>query len=159
MKYFICALEGTPFTERKEVTPAGQLPGNVHLGIPAEQTERIISMTRIQTAIYEIENQEAFISLPCLFKLKDALAPHGIVLKTDNPTDKPIKTILLTPKIDIELEIPEENIHRMPESFAGLFRCFKGACFTAAGTDQSVILLLDPEKIVESIHNDQYAHC
>jgi hypothetical protein len=170
VKYFICALEGTPFTERKEVTTAGTLPGNVHLGIPAERTERIISMTRIQTAIYVIENQEAFISLPCLFRLKDVLAPHGIILKTDKSDipinkssdisiDKHIKTILLTPKIDIELEIPEESIHRMPESFAGLFRCFKGAYFTAAGTGQSVILLLDPEKIVESIHNDQYAHC
>jgi len=174
VKYFICALEGTPFTERKEVTTAGQLPGNVHLGIPAERTERIISMTRIQTVIYVTENQEAFISLPCLFRLKDVLAPHGLVLKTDKSDipidrsidisinksiDKPIKTILLTPKIDIELEIPEESIHRLPESFAGLFRCFKGAYFTPAGTGQSVILLLDPEKIVESIHNDQYAHC
>jgi len=154
VKYFICALEGGPFIERNDATPAAQIPGSVKLGIPAEQTERIISITRIQTAIYEIVNQEAFISLPCLFRLKDVLAPHGIVLKTDKsdiPIDKPIKTILLTPKIDIELEIPEERIHRMPESFAGLFRCFKCAYFTAAGTDQNMILLLDPEKLVESL--------
>jgi hypothetical protein len=157
VKFFICTLEVGAHTERKEVTPV-QLPGSVQLGIPAEWTERIISITRIQTVIYEIENKEAFISLPCLFNLKDVLASHGIVLKneklTNKSNDKSSKIILLTPKIDIELEIPEENIHRMPESFAGLFRCFKGAYFTAAGTDQSVVLLLDPEKIVESIRYD-----
>ena len=141
MKYFICALEGT------------------QLGIPAEWTERIISTDRIQTALYETEpfpdnsgKNELFISLPVLFRLKDRAAPHGLVLKSGGKGDNaaPGRTVLLTPKIDIELDIPEANIHRLPESFAGLYRCIQGACFS----NQNIILLLDPEKLVETLPHD-----
>jgi chemotaxis signal transduction protein len=109
------------------------------LGIPAEHTEKIISIERAQTAVFETENGEVFISLPALFQLKES-APNGIILKAPEP-----KTILLTPKIDIDLEIPEENIRGLPESFSGWARYFRGACFN----DQNVILILDPGKIKE----------
>jgi len=123
MKYFICALD------------------TVHLGIPAERTERIIPVSRVQTAVYETENQEAFISLPLLFRQKEPAAPHGIVLKGA------VKTVLLTPRIDIELEIPEEDIHQLPQALVGLSRYFRGVCFSG----QKTILVLDPAKLVESI--------
>ena len=131
VKYFICAL------------------GEINLAIPAEQTERIIPVARVQTSVMESETQEVFISLPVLFRQKDAAAPHGLVLKTEvkfSAAGFPGKTILLTPRIDIELEIPEENIHRLPEAFSGLFSCFKGACF--AGNSQNMTLILDPEKLI-----------
>jgi hypothetical protein len=121
LRYFICALD------------------KINLGIPAEQTERIIPVTRVQDAIRETENQEVFISLPALFQQKDA-APHGLVLKSKTA----VKTVLLTPRIDVELEIPEESIHSLPQALAGAFGNFRGAYCT----DQNVILILNPEKIM-----------
>jgi len=136
MKYFICALD------------------RMNIGVPAERTERIIPVARAQTALLETEgeagNQNVFISLPVLFKQKDPAAPHGVVLKNTEPQTSaanPGKTILLTPRIDIDLEIPEENIHGLPGAFAGLLGCFRGGCFN----DQNLILILNPEKIMERI--------
>ena len=127
MKYFICALD------------------KINLGIPSEQTERIISVNRIQTAVYETEDGEAFISLPALLKQGGIAAPHGLILKTGER--RPKKIILLAPKIDIELEIPEETIRRLPEAFAGALEFFTGVCF--AGSDENMVLILDPKKIME----------
>jgi hypothetical protein len=120
--------------------------------------------------VYETENSssgalsgtvEAFISLPALFRQSEIAAPHGLVLKTlENRRDsqeielpavgegRPQKTILLAPKIDIELEIPEESIYRLPEVFAGLYSYFFKGAFIGA---QDMILILNPEKIVEGI--------
>jgi len=130
LKYFICAL------------------GGINLGIPAEQTERIIPVTRIQSAVCETENQEVFISLSALLRQKETAAPHGVVLKPLVPESQPpntTKTILLAPKIDAELEIPEEDIHSLPRAMDGLYRHFRGAYCT----DQNVILILDPKKLRE----------
>jgi len=129
MKYFICALDA------------------IDLGIPAERTERIIPAARVQTAVYETENQEAFISLPLLFRQKDPAAPHGVVLKAPEVLPPGPKTVLLTPRIDRELDIPEETIYQLPQAFTGPFRYFSGACFNA----QSAILLLNPAKLMESM--------
>jgi len=122
-KYFICAL------------------GGINLGIPAEQTERIVSVTRKQDAVCETENQESFISLPALLRQKDKTAPHGIVLKPAG--GQATKTTLLTPKIDAEIEIPEENIHGLPRAMDGAYKYFKGAYCA----DKKVILILNPEKL------------
>ena len=127
MRYFICALD------------------KINLGIPTEQTERIIQVTRVQTAEYETENQETFISLPVLFKQKDSSAPHGLVLKLSSSAA--VKTVLLTPKIDIDMEIPEESIHQLPDAFAGVFRYVRGACFN----NKNLILIISPEKLMEGI--------
>ena len=129
LKYFICAL------------------GKITIGIPAEQTERIVSVTRAQGAVCETENGEVFISLPMLLRKEDGSAPHGIVLKSSAGESSPVKTVLLTPRIDMELEIPEEGIHSLPKAFAGVFRHCRGAHCTG----HSVILILDPEKLTESI--------
>ena len=129
MKYFICALD------------------KINLGIPAEQTERIIQVTRVQGAVYETENQEVFVSLPVLLRQKDSSAPHGVVLKSNTGESSAVKTVLLTPRIDVELEIPEENIHSLPEALGGLFKYFRGAYCT----DQNVILILNPQKLIESM--------
>jgi hypothetical protein len=132
LNYFICAL------------------GRINLGIPAQQTERIIQVTRVQDAVCETENQEVFISLPALLRQKGCAAPHGIVLKpgavgrTSGSTLA--KTTLLTPRIDAEMEIPEENIHSLPKAMGGSYRHFRGAYCT--GT--SVIFILNPEKLMES---------
>jgi len=125
VKYFICAL------------------GKVNLGIPAGQTERVIPVTRPQTAVYEIENREAYISVPALFRQNNAAAPHGLVLKTTPAGCE--RAILLTPRIDIDLEIPAEDIHRLSEAFTGIFSFVSGVCFSR---EEDMILILDTEKII-----------
>jgi len=127
-KYFICAL------------------ARIFIGIPAQQTERIISVTRKQDAPRETENNEVFISLPALLKQKETAAPHGIVLKriASQPPDAP-RTTLLTPKIDAELEIPTEEIRGLPKVLGGSYKNFRGAYCDG----QKVILILNPEKLLE----------
>ena len=134
MKYFICNLE--------------MINNNTtgYLGIPAEKTERIISVNRVQTVVYETENQDTFISLPVLFQLKDRTTVHGLVLKPEAACGcgcGPVKTILITPRINTEIEIPQENIHRLPESMTEMLVFFTGVCFD----DKNMILILDPEKL------------
>ena len=118
MKYFVCALDG------------------ICLGIPAEYTEKLISAPQSPA------DTEVFISLPTVFHLKNTDAPHGIVLKSDSP----VTTVLLTPKIDIELEIPGENIHALPQALMGQLQYFCGASFF----DHTMILILNPEKFMRS---------
>ena len=135
------------------------------LGFPSEQTERIISIDRMQTNVYETGENGAFISIPALLRQKDTASRHGLVLKSLN------SITLLTPKIDVELDIPREKISKLPEVFTGVFSFFSGACFLdAAGSENfarsksivqsescgivrcescSIVLLLDPKKIME----------
>ena len=128
---------------------AGDQPGlpspQFNLGIPAEQTERIITITREQTGVMESENQDTYISIPALFQQKETPVQHGLVLKTGT-ADSRNKTILLTPRIDIDLEIPEESIHPLPDPFTGLFSFISGVCFSR----QSMILILDLKKLLDN---------
>jgi hypothetical protein len=114
----------------------------MHLGIPAEQTERIIAITRKQTAVYETDNGEAFISLSVLLNI-DVPAPHGLILK--NLATGTAKTMLLAPRIDIDLEIPEEGIQQMPKAISGMFRYIRGVYFN----DNNAIFILNLEKLIE----------
>ena len=131
MKYFICALDNISFKSQ------------CYLGIPADHIERIVPVDRAAAAVHETEGEEAFISIPALLKLKDSAAPHGLVLKAPGPP----KTVLLCPKIDVELEIPEEGIHSLPKALAEGLAYLSGALFT----EQKLILTLEPEKLIESV--------
>jgi len=130
LKYFVCAQD------------------KISIAIPAEQTEHIISVTRVQKTVCETENQEIFISLPVLLRQEDSTAPHGIILKSKEPSA--VKTVLLTPRIDMELEIPEEKIHSLPAAMGGVYTYFRGAYCA----EQNVILVLNTEKIKEVAGRD-----
>jgi len=125
VKYFICALDKT------------------NIGIPARQTERIISAEGAR----EKEDGEKIISLPELFQLKNCETPHAVILKRDNGNAYNSKILLLTPRIDAELEIPEDEIRGLPNAMAGVYRHFTGAYCC----DTKVILILNPEKIAETL--------
>ena len=127
MKYFICSL----ISENHSI-------GNCLLGIPSEHTERIILASRTQTIIYETENEDFYISIPVLLKLKDQSAHHGLILKS--------KTTLLLPRIDVELEIPEEEIKTLPKALEEIFCYFRGVYFSS-----NMILILEPEKLLEYV--------
>jgi len=125
MKYFICALD------------------TIGVAVSGECTERIISVSRIQSSVYEKEEQNIFISLSLLFKKENLSTPHGILLKPKN-NDK--KVTLLTPPIDIDLEIPEKDIYTVPIALTEKLRYFSGACFI----EGRLVLILNTEKLLEA---------
>ena len=126
MKYFICSLDSTCL-----------------LGIPSEHTERLIPAGRVSAAVCEREGDEVFISIPALLKLKDPAAPHGLILKSVSP----VKTVLLSPRIDMELEIPEGDIQSLPEVLADMLKFSRGAYFK----EQNIILILDTANLMEQV--------
>ena len=134
MKYFLCSLE----------VPAGdgESGTDIKLGILAAHAERIIPVTKVQTAGYETINEEVSISMPVLLQQKNNATPHGVVLKTACSP----KTVLLIPRIEMDLEIPEEKIHQLPKVFIGMSRYFRGIYFNK----QNLVLLLDTENLMGS---------
>ena len=127
MKYFLCTFD------------------TIYLGIPSECTERVISVSRIPSSVYETEKQDVYISLPLLFRRADLSAPHGIVLK---PGNEERKTILLVPPLDIDLEIPEEDIYSVPKAFSGILRYCNGACFIDKDKGERLVFTIDTKKII-----------
>ena len=133
MRYFICAMDG------------------INLGVPAEWTERVISASQAQGASGETA---LCISIPALLRNKDAAAPHALVMKSDTIAESPssqVKTILLVPKIDIDLQIPEENIHALPKVLKDFLQYFRGAYFAAKESPAAagqMILILDPRQLI-----------
>ena len=127
MKYFICSLDA------------------IFLGVSTELAEGVTSVSRIQTAVCEKEDNTSFISLPALLKRDTFSALHGIVLKRRSGVEKDGKIILLMPPIDIDLEIAEKDIYTVPRVVSGMFRFFSGVCFS----DQRLIFTLDTEKLLD----------
>ena len=126
MKYFLCALN------------------TIYLGIPSECTERVISVAGGEPSVCTIEGNNVYISLPLLLKCADQAAPHGIVLKSKNEE----RTItLLAPPLDIDIEIPEEDIYSIPKAFSEILRYCKGACFIEKAGGERLIFILDIDKI------------
>ena len=120
MKYFLCAID------------------NICLGIPQDNSAHIISSSAI-------EDNDLIISLPQLMNCPNILTPHGIVLK---PVNSNRKTILLTPPIDIEIDIPDEDIHDTPRAIAKILPFCNGACFIKYTNGENLIFTLDIMKIM-----------
>jgi len=130
MKYFICALN------------------EIRLGFPAEFTERIITVSRMHTHITESEEQETFVSIPLLFR-QSAGSPHGLVLRSDR-VNRYLqgKIILVMPKIETDLEIPDEKVHALPAGFSGIYSFIKGICFA----DRNMVLIIDPILLLDMLY-------
>ncbi|MCL2833590.1 MAG: hypothetical protein FWD78_10510 [Treponema sp.] len=131
MKYFVCSLTG------------------INLGIPAEKIGRISDADLTQKKIIETINEETVILIPALFGQAETAAPHALHLKNNLSG-----TILLTPKIDIDLEIPDSEIKRLPAAFAGVYTYISGVCFESSG---GMVLILNPDKLAEmyaEVNND-----
>jgi hypothetical protein len=127
------------------------------LAIPSEWTERVVPIAQEQPGGAD-EEQKTFISLPALFRQEDIPGVHGVILKPNMPAQANTpgggKRVLLSPRIDQEIEIPEENIHQLPETLAGVLRICRGVYFIGDGA----MFILDMEKIAGD-SNDTYAHC
>ena len=127
MKCFICSLDSV---NRSSVSC---------LGIPSEYIEKIIPADMAGSSLSGANEKWDLVSVPMLLNLKDIPAIHALVLKASDP----VKTALLTTKIDEELEIPQEHIKQLPEVLAESLDFFKGVYFTG----QRLILILEPSKL------------
>ena len=139
MKYFICALD------------------TIQIGIMAQKTERIIQSDRTLSSVFETQTNtdeeiEAFISLPALLMQKNTDTPHTLVLKSSVIPSSQLKAklFLLTPKIDNELDIPEEHIHQLPLALNDLRGYIKGIYFSGQ-TVQTMVLILNIDTLLERI--------
>ena len=139
MKYFICTLGISDETQQDQTTKQE----TIQLGIPTMHTERIIPVKKTQAAESEIEKEGASVSLPVLFQQKHIDTPHGVILRSNRAT----KTVLLTPRIERDLEIPEERLHQLPNVFIGLSRYFRGVYFD----NDNLIYIINTEKFMEGI--------
>ena len=117
MKFFICTFD------------------SILLGIPSDRIERIIPVN-------EAQDTALTVSIPDMFRLKDRASVHALVLKA--PVDN---TVFLVPRIENELEIPEENIQCLPQTLSEMIIFCNGVYFT----DTTMILTLDPDKLLENI--------
>ena len=79
-------------------------------------------------------------------------APHGIVLKPVNEK----KTVLLAPPLDIDLEIPDEDIYTLPKTFNEILRYCKGVCFINKDKNERMVITLDIEKIIKDYSPGAY---
>ena len=146
MKYFLCVFD------------------TVYLGIPSEFVERVISVSAnglsgsgMQSSVCEIHGNDVYISLPLLFGRADLPSPHGLVLKSgesSSPVNGERKTILLTPPLDIDLEIPEEDVYSVPRAFSELLRYCNGSCFInidrkEVDRQERLVFTLDINKLLE----------
>jgi len=112
----------------------------IRFGIPAEYTEKIIQLSREQNSIFETADNNIFVSLPALFRQSYSTL-HGLIMKLSDSKNQ--KIILLTPKIEKEIEIPDGCIHRLPDMFSGPFVFFMGVFFS----DENPVFIFNPEKI------------
>jgi hypothetical protein len=124
MKYFMCVLDG------------------MVLGIPSAAVARIIPAPRTQDVLCEIQEGELFISLPILFDKNSVTAPHGIILREGKK-----QTILLAPRIETDIDIPEEKIETLPALIGERLSWLNGAYFTKS----TLVLLLDTVNLLQHL--------
>ena len=130
MKYFICNPEtNSPLT------------GISLLAIPSEKIEKIYASQREMKEITEEEDGEVFFSIPLLLKLKNNLPSHALKIKKNILKEN---LVLLCPKVDLEIDIPDENIHPLPYTMSKM-NFFSNACFL----ENKLYLILEIEKLLE----------
>ena len=131
MKYFISDLGST---ENKDL--------HTCLAFPLDHTERIVP--------HDACDSDA-VSIPSLLKTNNISVLHGIILKSGMDSASVKRTSLLVPRIDIEIDIPDEEIYSLPKVLEDMLKYFKGVHFT----DQKMILIFDPNKLFQIDHREQ----
>jgi len=148
MKVFLCSYNG------------------FSLAVPMDKVSSIMLLTEdnnYKTLMYfNNENGNTYISLPMLFNCPSLNMKHGIILKnsdSDNDTVIKDKTILLTTEIECESEISDDKILTIPKTL-NVFefsQFFSGILFyrRQPKTSESLILLLNPELMVQKINKEK----
>jgi len=97
------------------------------------------------------ENLNTYISLPLLLNCAGGEPRHGIILKDGDDERLEKKTVLLTYEIESEIELAQNKIYPLPESFSAMkfSQYFMGMVFS-----KELILLLNPEQTVQNIKKE-----
>jgi hypothetical protein len=129
MKYFVCTLGGA---------------GEILLGFPSVLAAEFIALRRSQSALFERDKSECFFSMPVLFGKPAVPTVHGIVLKGCRE-----RTIALAPRIDTDMDIPEEAVHPLPALIGDTLPFVRGVAFIG----DALILLVNPDTLLEEINS------
>ena len=112
----------------------------INLGIPKDNTEKIVPINRDQNILLAEDQGQNYISIPILFKLNGSISPHAVVLKNCN-------TMLLCPKIDSEITVSSDEIYEMPKALQHFFVYVNGIFFR----DNDLILIMDTDLLLEKL--------
>ncbi|MCL2229590.1 MAG: hypothetical protein FWC01_00695 [Treponema sp.] len=118
---------------------------NIHIAISADKVARFVSHN-------SEESGDTKIPL-CMFfsnqKYNENSPSHGIVLKQETDDNK--TTVIITPPVEEDINVAQEEIHSLPESFCGVYSSFNGMFFNK----QKIIFFLDVEIFI-SLWNKMY---
>jgi len=144
--------------------------GDFSLAIPIDSVSSITLYHGDTGKIMEksSENQNTYISLPLLFNYPAEKVKHGIILKNADDEYNTIienRNILLTTEIECETNIPDEKIYSVPVTLKSFqfSLMFSGIIFDSvihrkntaiSNTAENIILLLNPEKLVQNIKKE-----
>jgi len=103
-----------------------------------------------KTIFYDQEKRNTYLSLPCLFNMKDKSVYHGVILRKWNSNEN--KTVLLTAEVKRDAEIPDEEFHPIPKTLAAMSfsSMFKGIQFSG-----SPVLLLNIENLIQIVQKEK----
>jgi len=128
--------------------------------IPTESVSSLMLYTRrvSHTVEYHPKNGNAYVSLPRLFKCPTAEVSHGITLKNNNNNDETMenKIILLTTKVEKEMEIKNELVYPLPKIFT-LFRIstfFNGILFNSNNNEEPPLLFINTGQLALTIQKE-----
>jgi len=115
---------------------------NIYIAVSADKVKRFISHNSEESS----DNDKIKIIVNTIFgKLHNTdnkFFSHDIVLKQKTNDDKTL--ILVTPPVERDIEVSENQIQNLPESLTGVYSSFNGLYFDK----QNIIFFLNLEKMI-----------
>jgi len=137
--------------------------GDFALAIPMSCVSALTNLSantaQREAVAHDGENGNTYISLPKLFGLPPENIRHGVVMnRPDGETgggDKN-KTVLLSPEIVREIDIPDEQIFPLPKVLDGTHfsELFSGVQLAEKPVLLNPVLVLDPERLARYVKKE-----
>jgi len=111
---------------------------SIHIAVAADKVSKFISHDMT-------EAEQTVIPLYILFtrhQKNENVSFHGIVLKQEICDNK--KIVIMTPPIEEDINVSQEEIQSLPDSFSGVYSSFNGIYFYR----QKLIFFLDIENFI-----------
>ncbi|MCL2599799.1 MAG: hypothetical protein FWD88_01260 [Treponema sp.] len=142
--------------------------GNFALAVPMNSVSSLANLADLpeehgavarDAVAHDPENRGTYVSLPLLFGLPPENIKHGIVLKNPDSGDGENRTILFSPEIVREIEIPDDEIYPMPKVLDGtrFSMLFAGIRLSDVPVLRNPVLLLDPERLALFVRKETAA--
>jgi len=114
---------------------------NIYIAVAADRVKRFISaennMNSVNVDHINIPVYMIFGKPRCI----ENISCHGIVLKQETNENKTL--VMITPPVEKDIDIAENEIQSLPGSFSGIYSSFNGIYFSG----QKIIFFLDIEKL------------